>query len=89
MGVADPEMNLDDNTRVNQLLIAVATIQKLEKDKIPIIGYCHWSLMDNYEWEHGKRIRFGLFKTDYKTFQLIPRKSAEYFKRISDQIVSS
>ena len=85
-GVADPETNIDDNMRINHLLIAAATIEKLTKEQIPILGYCHWSLMDNFEWEYGRRIRFGLFKTDYDNFKLIPRKSSQYFKRISQQI---
>jgi beta-galactosidase len=29
-----------------------------------IRGYCYWSLIDNYEWNHGTSMRFGLYEVD-------------------------
>lgn len=49
---------------------------------LPIKSYNHWSLMDNFEWHEGFRQRFGLFKTDYKTQERIPRKSASVYSDI-------
>ena len=42
---------------------------------VPIAGYFHWSLMDNFEWNHGYRERFGLIHVDYQTFERTPKQS--------------
>ncbi len=40
---------------------------------IPVLGYLYWSLIDNYEWAHGREPRFGLVEVDYSTQRRIPR----------------
>lgn len=41
-----------------------------------LIGYLHWSLLDNFEWQDGFWPRFGLVKVDYGTMKRTPRASA-------------
>ena len=42
----------------------------------PVLGYCYWSLLDNFEWDKGFHPRFGLIDINYKTFKRTVRKSA-------------
>ncbi|MFM6454210.1 MAG: family 1 glycosylhydrolase [Planktothrix sp.] len=54
-----------DQLRRSQFLEAhLRQIQQLLKENIPILGYMHWSLTDNYEWG-SYTPRFGLFSIDF------------------------
>jgi beta-glucosidase len=53
------------------------------KKGIKIIGYMHWSLMDNFEWIEGISMRFGLYKTDYNNHLMILRNSGEIYSKIA------
>ncbi len=49
-----------------------------------VLGYLHWSLMDNFEWADGYRARFGLYRVDFDHPER-PRhrtRSAEVYSRI-------
>jgi beta-glucosidase len=51
-----------------------------------ILGYFHWSIVDNFEWHEGYCPRFGLYRVDYDN-PLRPRTptpAAETFRRIID-----
>ncbi|HOK84310.1 MAG TPA: beta-galactosidase BgaS [Pseudothermotoga sp.] len=56
--------------------------QKAISEGVKVLGYLHWSIVDNYEWARGYHMRFGLAETDYETKQLIPRPSMFIFKEI-------
>ena len=49
---------------------------------IPVLGYQHWSLMDNFEWAEGYEPRFGLIYVDYKTGERTLKQSAYRYKGI-------
>ncbi len=52
---------------------------------VPVVGYLHWSLLDNYEWADGFKARFGLIAVDYatqaRTIRESARKLAEVIRR--------
>ena len=48
----------------------------------PVRGYFHWSLVDNFEWEHGWTQRFGLWGIDIETQQRTRRPSADLYAAI-------
>jgi beta-glucosidase len=49
---------------------------------VPVHGFFHWSLLDNYEWLDGFGPKFGLFEVDRRTFDRRPRPSAAVFREL-------
>ncbi len=47
-----------------------------------IRGYLHWTLTDNFEWNEGWRLRFGLVSLDPETQHRTLRSSAKLFSEI-------
>lgn len=47
-----------------------------------IRGYLHWTLTDNFEWNEGWTLRFGLVALDPETQQRTMRNSAKLFSEI-------
>jgi beta-glucosidase len=52
------------------------------QDGVPVRGYFHWSLLDNFEWALGYGPRFGLFYLDYKTLERILKDSGRWFGQV-------
>ena len=46
---------------------------------VDLRGYLHWSLLDNFEWEHGYWPKFGLIAVDRSTMERTIRPSARWF----------
>ena len=49
-----------------------------KNDAFPVKGYCHWSLLDNFEWQKGFSMTFGLIAVDRKTQTRFPKESLSY-----------
>ena len=50
----------EDTRRVAFIRQALEGVQHCIADGIPVKGYFHWSLMDNFEWQKGYAMQFGL-----------------------------
>jgi len=54
----------------------------LIKDDVDVRGYCVWSLMDNFSWEHGYTKKFGLHYVNFKTLERVPKMSANWYAEV-------
>ena len=65
----------DDTRRVAFIQRALAGVQHCVADGLPVKGYFHWSLMDNFEWQKGFAMNFGLIAVDRATMARTPKPS--------------
>jgi len=78
-GIADAK----DIKRREFIQSHLKTLQNIiSKDKIPVNGYFHWTLTDNYEWADGYSMKFGLYEVDFDTKERKRRQSSDTFEAI-------
>lgn len=65
----------DDTRREAFIDEATQGVSHCIDDNIPVIGYCHWSLMDNFEWQKGFSMKFGLVAVNRNTMERTPKPS--------------
>ncbi len=65
----------DDSRRVEFIRRALQGVSNCVNDGIPVKGYCYWSLMDNFEWQKGYSMTFGLIAVDRTTMERHPKES--------------
>lgn len=66
-----------------------AHLEAIERSRIPVYGYLHWSLLDNYEWLDGFGPKFGLYEVDRTTIERRPRPSVETFRNAGARFLAS
>jgi beta-glucosidase len=74
----------DDTRRVAFIKEALAGVRACIDDGIPVTGYMHWSLLDNFEWMQGFEPRFGLIAVDRTTQKRSPKESLSYLGSFSN-----
>mgnify|MGYP003844884415 FL=1 len=79
-GIADR----DDRKRGPYITHHLMQIHQAIHEGVPVEGYFHWSFIDNFEWNEGFDMRFGLVEVDPKDPELKrkPRRSASLYSRI-------
>ncbi|QZZ22254.1 glycoside hydrolase family 1 protein [Leptothermofonsia sichuanensis E412] len=55
----------DQLHRSEFLRLHLEQVQRLRAEQVPLVGYLHWSLTDNYEWG-SYTPRFGLLSIDFE-----------------------
>jgi beta-glucosidase len=73
----------DDRIRAKLIPAALAELQRVVQEGVPVLGYLHWSLVDNYEWVFGYRVRYGLHSLNRTTFERTPKPSAAVLGHIA------
>lgn len=68
----------DDTRRVEFIRRALQGVNACVEDGIPVKGYLHWSLLDNFEWQKGFSMTFGLIAVDRATQTRHPKPSLAY-----------
>ncbi|GMY16390.1 beta-glucosidase 12-like isoform X1 [Fagus crenata] len=75
------EEALADNHRIDYYYRHLYYLHRAIKDGVNVKGYFAWSLLDNYEWNSGYTVRFGINYIDYKDgLKRHPKLSAHWFK---------
>lgn len=72
----------NDEVRARFIPAALVELKKAIDDGVPVKGYCHWSLIDNFEWIFGYKIHFGLHSVDRDTFARTAKSSAAAYSSI-------
>lgn len=64
----------DDERRIVFIDRALKGVQKCMAEGIPVKGYFYWSLLDNFEWQKGFSMTFGLIAVDRAAQKRFPKK---------------
>lgn len=65
----------DDSRRAVFIKTALSGVKACIDDGISVKGYMYWSLLDNFEWQKGYSMTFGLIAVDRSTQQRSPKPS--------------
>lgn len=74
---------LDDTRRIEYVRRALVGVHHCLADRLPVEGYCYWSIFDNFEWTSGYRPVFGLVAVDRKTQVRTPKPSASWLGAVA------
>jgi len=71
-----------DSRRPQALLEHLAMMHRAICEGVPVCGYLHWTLVDDFEWTEGWRAHLGLIAMNHLTQERTPRRSASLYAEI-------
>jgi beta-glucosidase len=71
---------VEDAQRVEYLRSHIAAVERAVGAGVDVRGYYVWSLLDNFEWEHGYSSRFGIVGVDFESQRRTPKRSALWYR---------
>lgn len=71
-----------DSYRIDYTHRYLREFKRAGEEGVPLMGYLHWSVMDNFEWSLGYDPRFGLVYVDYQTQERIMKDSAYWYRDV-------
>ena len=76
---------IDDTPRIEYVTQHLEYILKAVAEGVNVKGYYIWSLMDVLSWSNGYNKRYGLFYVDYNDQKRYPKKSAYWYKLMTER----
>ena len=73
----------NDQRRIWYIDAALSGLNESIAKGVPVLGYFHWSLIDNFEWTQGYKPKYGLVAVDRTTFKRMPKPSAAHLGAIA------
>ncbi len=74
--------NVRDPERIDYNARCLRHLWRAGQEGTPLMGYFHWSLLDNFEWSEGYKERLGLVYVDFDTQQRIWKDSARWYQDV-------
>ena len=75
----------DDKIRIAFIEKALQGLQEAIKEGVDVKGYFYWSLLDNFEWQKGFSMTFGLIGVDRSNMERHPKESLYYLGSFSPE----
>lgn len=75
---------VEDDQRIKYVKDHLEMVLKAIEDGVNVKGYYLWSLMDMFSWSNGYNKRYGFFFVDFDTLERYPKKSAYWWKELSE-----
>jgi beta-glucosidase len=74
--------SVHDPQRIDYTARYLRSLHRAIETGVPVLGYMHWTFMDNFEWAEGYRRRFGLIHVDFDTLVRTPKDSARWYAEV-------
>jgi beta-glucosidase len=75
---------VEDEERIAFLRDHLVVLQAALEEGCNVKGYMAWSLLDNFEWQMGYKMRFGLVFVDFVTDRTRrPKASYAWFRAVA------
>ena len=71
-----------DDNRIAYLRAYIGAMNDAAAGGADVRGYFLWSLLDNFEWDSGYAVRFGITYVDYPTQRRIPKASFHWYRAL-------
>jgi len=71
-----------DGERVRYVRDSLLAVAQTIADGVDVRGFFHWSLLDNFEWAFGYRMRFGIVGVDRATQERTVKPSGRWLAEV-------
>lgn len=76
------DRKVHDPQRIDFAMRYLQALSRAANEGVPLRGYLHWSLLDNFEWQEGYTQRFGMIYVDFPTQRRVLKDSARWYEKI-------